>query len=175
MRIAVCWSIVPLVVLIAGCANYRKSELTEVARVVVTPETQRYLDEVGSVTKPVVHGGYGLEPGSAEWRRVALNNALATDYYRNRETRHYPLRGAGMQRGGESSWPRGLPKRCLALSGGGLRSAAYAMGAMDALHGLGMLDDVDVISSSSGGSYANYWLTHALASGMPLSEVFAGP
>jgi hypothetical protein len=175
MRFAVCWSIAALVVVIAGCAIYPKSEATEVARVVVTPETQRYLDEVGSVTKPVVHGGYGLGPGSAEWRRVAVNNALATDYYRNRESRHYRVRSADMQRGGELSWPRGLPKRCLALSGGGVRSAAYAMGAMDALHGLGMLDDVDVISSSSGGSYANYWLTHALTSGMPPSEVFAGP
>ncbi|WP_373827733.1 patatin-like phospholipase family protein [Bacteroides heparinolyticus] len=40
----------------------------------------------------------------------------------------------------------------LALSGGGYRAAAYHIGALRALHKLGVLDKVDVISSVSGGS-----------------------
>lgn len=40
----------------------------------------------------------------------------------------------------------------LALSGGGYRAAAYHLGTMRALHKLGILEKVDVISSVSGGS-----------------------
>lgn len=54
-------------------------------------------------------------------------------------------------RGGKVDWG-------LALSGGGLRSAAFSIGAMKALYDLGLLDDIDVISSVSGGGYASYWL-----------------
>jgi hypothetical protein len=54
-------------------------------------------------------------------------------------------------RGGEVDWG-------VALSGGGLRSAAFSIGTMKALYDLGLLDDVDVISSVSGGGYASYWL-----------------
>jgi len=54
-------------------------------------------------------------------------------------------------RGGRVDWG-------LALSGGGLRSAAFSIGAMKALYDLDLLDDIDVISSVSGGGYASYWL-----------------
>ena len=40
----------------------------------------------------------------------------------------------------------------LALSGGGYRAAAYHIGTLRALHTMGILDKVDVISSISGGS-----------------------
>ena len=47
----------------------------------------------------------------------------------------------------------------LALSGGGYRAAAYHIGTMRALHKLGILDEVDVISSVSGGSItATYYV-----------------
>jgi len=49
----------------------------------------------------------------------------------------------------------------LALSGGGYRAAAYHVGTLKALHGLGILDKVDVISSISGGSIiAAYYALH---------------
>jgi hypothetical protein len=54
-------------------------------------------------------------------------------------------------RGGDVDWG-------LALSGGGLRSAAFSIGAMKAFYDLGLMDDIDVISSVSGGGYASYWL-----------------
>ena len=49
----------------------------------------------------------------------------------------------------------------LALSGGGYRAAAYHIGALRALHKLGVLEKVDVISSVSGGSIiAAYYGLH---------------
>jgi hypothetical protein len=65
---------------------------------------------------------------------------------------------------GQTTYPAPFPARGgdvdwgLALSGGGLRSAAFSIGAMKALYDLELLDDIDVISSVSGGGYASYWL-----------------
>ena len=56
---------------------------------------------------------------------------------------------------------KGGKKVGLALSGGGYRAAAYHIGTMRALHKLGILDKVDVISSISGGSIiAAYYALH---------------
>jgi hypothetical protein len=46
----------------------------------------------------------------------------------------------------------------LALSGGGIRSAAFSIGAMKALYDKDLMKEIDVISSVSGGGYASYWL-----------------
>ena len=49
----------------------------------------------------------------------------------------------------------------LALSGGGYRAAAFHLGTLKALHRLGVLPKIDVISSVSGGSIiAAYYLLH---------------
>jgi phospholipase, patatin family len=49
----------------------------------------------------------------------------------------------------------------LALSGGGYRAAAYHVGTLRALHKLGILNKVDVISSVSGGSITTaYYALH---------------
>ncbi|MBK9946036.1 MAG: patatin-like phospholipase family protein [Nitrospira sp.] len=51
------------------------------------------------------------------------------------------------------------PKFCVALSGGGIRSAAYSIGVLKGLHiSKRQLPDVDIISAVSGGSYAATWL-----------------
>jgi hypothetical protein len=46
---------------------------------------------------------------------------------------------------------------CLALSGGGIRSAAFSIGVLRGLYERHVLDSIDVISSVSGGSYALSW------------------
>lgn len=46
----------------------------------------------------------------------------------------------------------------LALSGGGIRSAAFSIGVMKALYDKQILQNIDVISAVSGGGYAAYWL-----------------
>jgi hypothetical protein len=50
------------------------------------------------------------------------------------------------------------PRLCVALSGGGIRSAAFGLGVMHGLHDRRILQDVDVISAVSGGTYALSWL-----------------
>src|SRR5438445_604801 len=50
------------------------------------------------------------------------------------------------------------PQRCLALSGGGLRSAAFSIGVMMGLEEKEGLEQFDVISAVSGGSYALSWV-----------------
>jgi hypothetical protein len=52
---------------------------------------------------------------------------------------------------------RGEPRVGLALSGGGTRSASFCIGVLKGLQEEGVLGNVDIISSVSGGSYASYW------------------
>ena len=54
------------------------------------------------------------------------------------------------------------PEICLALSGGGMRSAAFSIGVMRALHLLRVLDDISIMSGDSGGSYAAGWYIHRM-------------
>lgn len=53
------------------------------------------------------------------------------------------------------------PELGLALSGGGIRSSLFSIGVMKALYDMDngkTFNQIDVISSVSGGSYASYWL-----------------
>ncbi|MCK6873127.1 patatin-like phospholipase family protein [Enterobacter roggenkampii] len=52
---------------------------------------------------------------------------------------------------------KGTPKIGLALSGGGTRAAYFALGILSGLSKSDVLSHIDVISSTSGGSYAAYW------------------
>ncbi|HKP69103.1 MAG TPA: patatin-like phospholipase family protein [Pyrinomonadaceae bacterium] len=54
-------------------------------------------------------------------------------------------------RGGQVDWG-------LALSGGGFRSAAFSIGVLKALYEQGIITQIDVISTVSGGGYASYWM-----------------
>jgi hypothetical protein len=49
------------------------------------------------------------------------------------------------------------PTLGIAMSGGGIRSAAFNLGVLHALHAKGILRDVDVMSAVSGGSYTMSW------------------
>ncbi|MGH8463871.1 MAG: patatin-like phospholipase family protein, partial [Pseudomonas sp.] len=52
----------------------------------------------------------------------------------------------------------GRPKLAVVMSGGGIRSSLYNFGALKALYDEGLLQQTDLISSVSGGSYLSYWL-----------------
>jgi hypothetical protein len=55
-------------------------------------------------------------------------------------------------------WTAGdRPKSCLALSGGGIRSATFSIGVLEELTKAGVLAKTDIISAVSGGSYALSW------------------
>lgn len=47
---------------------------------------------------------------------------------------------------------------CVSFSGGGLRSAAFSIGVMQGLHEAKLLDDMTIMSATSGGGYAASWL-----------------
>ena len=65
----------------------------------------------------------------------------------------------------------GRPRRCLALSGGGVRSALFSIGVMKALHEKQFLQQVDIISGVSGGAYAAAWyLVQQLDGGVAPTE-----
>jgi len=51
----------------------------------------------------------------------------------------------------------------LSLSGGGIRSAAFSLGALQALHARGALNEFDFISTVSGGGYIGASLTAAMS------------
>lgn len=46
----------------------------------------------------------------------------------------------------------------LALSGGGIRASLFSIGVLKSLYNKGYLNNIDIISTVSGGSYSAYWL-----------------
>lgn len=63
------------------------------------------------------------------------------------------------------------PKMCVALSGGGLRSAATSVGVLQSLDRSIGLRNIDIISSTSGGGWAQYWLHAQMAQGRSIEEI----
>src|SRR5436309_5710185 len=53
----------------------------------------------------------------------------------------------------------------LALSGGGIRSSAFCLGAMQALDVHGLIDKIDYLSTVSGGGYIGTSMTAAMSTG----------
>lgn len=51
------------------------------------------------------------------------------------------------------------PRSALCISGGGIRSATFALGALQGLADLGILENFDYLSTVSGGGYIGSWLT----------------
>jgi hypothetical protein len=50
----------------------------------------------------------------------------------------------------------------ISLSGGGMRSASFSIGALAGFNQTGLLQKADYISTVSGGGYAGYWLMSQL-------------
>ena len=76
---------------------------------------------------------------------AATENNKAMDWFKENEWQYNK---------GDKTQP---PKQCLALSGGGIRSAAFGIGVLKGLHEKGVLDRIDIISGVSGGSFALSW------------------
>ena len=55
--------------------------------------------------------------------------------------------------------PREQGRSALCLSGGGIRSATFALGVIQGLAGCGLLNKCDYLSTVSGGGYSGSWLT----------------
>jgi hypothetical protein len=70
--------------------------------------------------------------------------------------------------------PEGKNAVGLALSGGGIRSASFCLGAVQVLAQRDLLKDVDFLSTVSGGGYTGSFLTSRLGAGQPHRSV-GGP
>ena len=79
--------------------------------------------------------------------RVAKANAEDLQWFREHE---WPLHR-------NAAYRSEAPRQCVALSGGGIRSAAFSLGVMKGLQNAGLWSKVDVVSAVSGGSYALSW------------------
>lgn len=67
------------------------------------------------------------------------------------------------------------PNVCVSLSGGGLRSASFSTGVLRGLKHEGVLNQIDVVSATSGGGWASLWLQARLAEGASLDEIYGQP
>jgi predicted acylesterase/phospholipase RssA len=67
--------------------------------------------------------------------------------------------------------PDGEPLVGLALSGGGIRSATFGLGVLQAMKRLGLFSSLDYVSTVSGGGYIGGWLQAVIANGPPDPEL----
>jgi hypothetical protein len=63
----------------------------------------------------------------------------------------------------------------LALSGGGIRSASFCLGVVQALSQRGLLDDVDYLSTVSGGGYTGSFVTSTLVEAGTTAALIGSP
>jgi hypothetical protein len=129
------------------------------------PSTLRLGDAVPAA--PERYRGRGTLGSSdavpSEIHDLAYANALNASYYWKVERggiRTAPAvdRPAAGVHDGLAPATSDLPAACVAFSGGGIRSAAVAAGALSALGSSRSLQDISYISATSGGAYASAWL-----------------
>ena len=122
-----------------------------------------------TTTQIFVKGTNGRETRYEELQPIAEHNQKVLSWYREKESQLY--KG---EHQGTSNYERRLPKVCLALSGGGIRSAAYSIGVMKGLHEKKILEKIDIISAVSGGAYALSWLYTMNSNRNRMDEIFKG-
>lgn len=89
---------------------------------------------------------------------------------RNEERREIMLRRAA-HLGASSAKPNDENLVGMAFSGGGIRSATFNLGVMQALADYKLLGRIDYLSTVSGGGYIGAWLSACVRRGNSLSEV----
>lgn len=93
------------------------------------------------------------------------------------DVRHEPENGQYWQEWWAKKNGNRPPALCVAMSGGGIRSAAFNIGVLGALNEHGLLARTEIISAVSGGSYVlswyllqQYYVRHIDPSGPPISS-----
>jgi hypothetical protein len=127
---------------------------------VFNPKTSPKLSYAESLK---VRGIKGLNADEAV--EAMLINSMLTEPYRNLESPHHVST--------KEKSNTAVPKVCLALSGGGIRSASVAIGALKALNESKQLPNVDVVSAISGGSYALGWYAKNVTKGLENEVIFS--
>jgi len=113
--------------------------------------------------------GFTYTPERAQATAVRNAELLTTDSWANPEG-SWPVitpRNEWVFNHGDRNAP---PARCLAMSGGGVRSAAFNLGVLEALAELGHLDHIDVVSAVSGGELRSRLPLHAAVPRRPKAE-----
>ena len=96
------------------------------------------------------------QPGAAEGR-LAFEQVLREEFERLHN--EPPAGGAGLPALYETIHGLGEKRSALCLSGGGIRSAAFALGVMQGLASFKVLPQFHFLSTVSGGGYIGGWLT----------------
>ena len=88
---------------------------------------------------------------------VRLNQVLSEE--RAEIDRRFPGAATSGGGAGKKAGPFGPGLVGLAFSGGGIRSATFGLGVLQALKSLGLLEKIHYLSTVSGGGYIGSWLT----------------
>lgn len=111
----------------------------------------------------------GIEPNidvpQAQLYSLASANTKLLDEFYSIERPYY--------RSNRADPSRSSPHQCIALSGGGSRSAAFGLGVLANLDKTRMLDDIDVISSVSGGGYASFFHIANTVAGDSADDIYS--
>lgn len=101
---------------------------------------------VGALPHFPVVSGFAIKSSN---ENTAKANEAAMEAYAE-EAKLYPSNSGREQ-------PSPSPRYGLALSGGGIRAAFFCIGVMKGLEEIHLLENIDAISSVSGGGYASSW------------------
>ncbi|MGA3097010.1 MAG: patatin-like phospholipase family protein [Bryobacteraceae bacterium] len=102
----------------------------------------------------------------------SLRDALAAEYSALRPDLNLAGETEAELRGKIHAHPRPLGALC--ISGGGIRSATFGLGAIQGLAGEDLLDQFDYLSTVSGGGFVGGWLTAWITRAKGLANVIPG-
>src|SRR6266446_1145561 len=111
--------------------------------------------------------------------RLLVNRLLLEDLFSAELKRIYDLRLARVHDGIHARAKALAPEKnkrptALCLSGGGIRSATFALGILQGLSRRGFLPEIDYLSTVSGGGFIGSWLSCWIHHAKDSSEGFAG-
>ena len=92
-------------------------------------------------------------------RHLVLTEVLAAEYHALRPASGYGEAAADIASLRRRAHEESNPLSALCISGGGIRSATFALGALQGLANRGVLEQFDYVSTVSGGGYIGSWLT----------------
>jgi hypothetical protein len=117
--------------------------------IIVVQEESAGANFISNATKLLAKGEEG-RPKSAETRRInrLIVEEILPELVRQRVERVY-----------QAIHKLNPPRTALCISGGGIRSATFALGVLQGLSSRGLLSKFDYLSTVSGGGYIGSWLS----------------
>ncbi|HET7435821.1 MAG TPA: patatin-like phospholipase family protein [Thermoanaerobaculia bacterium] len=131
-------------------AAEKNLEMLERSRA-LTPRGRHFIDHYDEYAKSLRDEGGDV--AVRELRRAICDDALS-GAVRTRSDQRLESIYQQIHKRGEKS-----PRTALCVSGGGIRSATFALGVMQGLASAGMLQKFDYLSTVSGGGYIGGWLS----------------